>query len=128
MWNLATALAWSDLIHVKLWRKDGFSHSFYNFSKCNAFGENCIRTKFILHKIFFRMSVLSSSKTSWTFFNLRWKHCEKPFVGGHDHFEGKRASGGKNQYKLFYKKWGFEYFLCNNFFKKNNIFKNNREK
>ncbi len=27
-------------------------------------------------------------------------------MGGHDHFEGKRASGNKNQYKLFCKKGG----------------------
>ncbi len=27
MWNLGTVLAWSDLIHVTLWRNDGFSHS-----------------------------------------------------------------------------------------------------
>ncbi len=37
-------------------------------------------------------------------------------MGGHDHFEGKGVSDDKNQYKLFYKKLGFEYFSYNNFF------------
>ncbi len=118
MWNLVTVPAWSDLILVTLWRNDGFLHLFCNFSKSNVFDENFMRTKFILHKIFFQMSILSSSKTSWMFSNLRWKNCEKSLVGGHDHFEGKGASGDKNQYKLFCKKWGFEYFLHSNFFKK----------
>ncbi len=63
MWNLATAPVWSDLLHVTLWRNDWFLHSFCNFLKSNAFGENFIRTKFILHKIFFQMSTLSSRKT-----------------------------------------------------------------
>ncbi len=93
MWNLATVLAWSDLIHVTLRRNYGFLHSCCNFSKSNAFGENFIKTKFILHKIFFRMSLLSSRKPSRMFFNLCWKNCEKQFVWGHDHFEGK---GRKN--------------------------------
>ncbi len=53
-----------------LWRNDGFIHSFCNFSKSNAFNKNLIRTKFILHKIFFRMRILSSSKTSWMLINL----------------------------------------------------------
>ncbi len=44
---------WSDLIHVALWRNDGFLHSFHDFSKNNAFSENLIRTKFILQLIFF---------------------------------------------------------------------------
>ncbi len=118
MWNLVTAPARSDLIHVTLWRNDGIMHSFFNFSKSNAFGENFIRTKFFLHKIFFWMSILSSRKTSRMSFNLCWKNCEIPFVGGHDHFEGKGVPGNKNQYKFFCKKWGFKYFSCNNFFKK----------
>ncbi len=87
-----------------------------------------IRTKFILHKIFFRMSILLSSKTSWMFFNLWWKNCEKPFVGGCDHFEGKWASGYKNQYNLFCRKWGFKYFSFNNFLKKKTIFSKITEK
>ncbi len=69
---------WSDLIHITLWRNDGFIHSFHNFSKCNAFSENLIRTKFILHKIFYQMSMLSSSKTSWIFFAL---HSKTTFLG-----------------------------------------------
>ncbi len=101
MWNSATAPAWSDQIHVTLWRNDGFLHSLCNFSKNNAFGKNFIRTKFILHKIFFRMSILLRRKalrrkTSWMFFNLCWKNCDKPFVGGYDHFERKEVSGAKN--------------------------------
>ncbi len=131
MWNLATVPAWSDIIYIILWRNYEFLYSFCNFSKSNAFGENFIRTKFILHKILFRMSILSSRETSQMFFNLCWKSCEKPFVGRYDHFEGKGVPGDKNRYKLFCKKWGFEYFLCNNFFKKkknNNIFQNNRKK
>ncbi len=129
MWNLATAPAWSDLIRVTLWSNDGFLHSFCNFSKSNAFGKNFISTKFILHKIFFRMSILSSRKTLQIFFDLCWKNCENSFVGRRDHFEGKEASDDKNQYKLFCKKWVFEYFLYNNFFwKKTNIFQNNGKK
>ncbi len=122
MWNLATAPAWSDLIHVTLWRNNGLLQSFYNCTKSNAFGENFIRTKFILHKIFFRMSILPSKKTSLIFFSLFWKNCEKLFV----HFEGKGVSGNKNQYKLFCKKWVFKYFLHNNLKKqkKNYIFQN----
>ncbi len=34
------------------------------------------------------------------FFNLRWKNCEKSFVGGRDHFE-KGVAGDKNQYEHF---------------------------
>ncbi len=96
MWNLATAPARSDLIYVTSRRNDGFLHSFCNFSKSNAFGENFIRTKFILHNIFFWMSILSSRKTLRMFFNLHWKNCEKPFVGGHGHFDGKGVSSDKN--------------------------------
>ncbi len=44
-----------DLIHITLWRNDGFLHSFCNFSKSNTFSKNFIRTKFILHKIFFHV-------------------------------------------------------------------------
>ncbi len=97
MWNLATTPTWSDLICLTLWRNDAFLHPFCNFSKSNAFSKNLVRTKFILYKIFFRMSIFSSSKTAWIFFSLRWKNCEKPFVGGHDYFEGKWAFGDKNQ-------------------------------
>ncbi len=46
---------------------------------------------------------------------------------GHDDFKGKGASDNENQYNLFCRKQGFEYFLFNNFFE-NNIFQNNREK
>ncbi len=61
---------WSDSIHIVLWRNDGFLHSFHDFSKSNAFRKNLIRMEFILHKIFFRMNILSISKTLWMFFNL----------------------------------------------------------
>ncbi len=47
-----------------------FLQSFLNFSKSNAFGEHLIKMQFILHKIFFRMSILLSSKILWMFFNL----------------------------------------------------------
>ncbi len=60
-------------MHIALWRNDGFLHSFHDFSKSKAFSENLIRTKFILHKTFFQMSMLPSSKTSWLFFNLHSK-------------------------------------------------------
>ncbi len=124
MWNLATVSMWSDLIHVTLWRNDGFLHSFCNFSKSNAFGENFLRTKFILHKIFFQMSILSSRKTRADVLQFMLKNCKKPFVRGHDHFEGKGVSGDKNQFNLFCRKWGIEYFSFNNFFKqkKNNFY------
>ncbi len=104
-----------------------FLLSFRNFSKSNVFSENLMRMKFILHKIFFQMSILSSSATSWMFFNLHWKNCEKPFAGEHNHFEEKGASGDKNQYNLFCRKWGFDYFSFKNFFEKNNIFQHNWE-
>ncbi len=64
---------WSDSILIALWRNDGLLDSFYNFSNSNRFRENLIRTKFILHKIFFRMSILSCSKTLCMFFNLQSK-------------------------------------------------------
>ncbi len=63
------------------------------------------------------MRILSSSKTSCMFFNFCGKNCEKPFVGGHDHFE-KGACGDKNQYNLSCKKWGFQYFSFDFFQKK----------
>ncbi len=44
---------WSDSIHITLRRSDGILHSFHDLSKSNAFSENLIKTKFILHKIFF---------------------------------------------------------------------------
>ncbi len=61
-------------IHITISRNDEFLHSFCNLLKSNACGENLIRTKFMLHKIFFRMRILSSRKTSPMFFNLRWKN------------------------------------------------------
>ncbi len=64
---------WSDSIHIALWRNDVFLLSFRNFSKSNAFSKNLIRTKFIFHKIFFPMRILSSSKMSGMFFNLHLK-------------------------------------------------------
>ncbi len=48
---------------------------------------------------------------------------KSPFVGGHGRFEGRWASGDKNQYNLFCRHRRFEYFLSNNFFEKNNISK-----
>ncbi len=55
---------------------------------------------------------------------------KNPFVGGHDdRFEGRRASGDKNQYKFFCRHRCFEYFSFNNIFeKKNNIFQNEIQK
>ncbi len=100
MWNLATAPVWSYLICV-ISRRNEFLHSFCNFSKNNPFDKNFIRTKFILHEIFFRMSILSSRETSWMFFNLCWKNCEKLFVGGHDHFQGKRCLATKINVDFF---------------------------
>ncbi len=97
MWNLATAPAWSDLIHVSLWNH-GFLHSFCNSSKNNALGENFMKTKFILHKVFFQTSILLSRKTLWMLLNLCRKNCEKPFS---DQFEGRVVSNEKNQYKFF---------------------------
>ncbi len=40
-----------------------FLHLFHDCSKSNIFSENLIKTKFILHKISFRMSIFSSSET-----------------------------------------------------------------
>ncbi len=55
------------------------------------------------------------------------KTAKNLFVGGHDHFEGRGASGDKNQYNLFCRHRRFEYFSFNNFFEKNNIFQNESE-
>ncbi len=63
----------SDSIHIALWRNYGFLHLFHDFSKNYAFSENLIKTNFILHKIFFQMSILSNGKTLWMFFNLNLK-------------------------------------------------------
>ncbi len=63
---------WSDSIHIALW-SNGFLYSFHDFSKSNAFSKILIRTKYNLHKIFFQKSMLSSSKTSWMFFNFHQK-------------------------------------------------------
>ncbi len=46
------------------------------------------------------------------------KTAKNPFVGGHDCFEGKGASGDKNQYNLFGRHQRFEYFSFNNLFEK----------
>ncbi len=61
---------WSDSILIALWRNNVFLHSFRDFSKNNAFSANLMRTESILQKIFFRIGIPSSSKTSWMFFNL----------------------------------------------------------
>ncbi len=92
-------------------RDGGFLHSFCNFSKNSAFGENFIRTKFILHKLFFQMSILLSRKTLRMFFNLCWKNCEKPFVGGHDYFEGKRGVWRQKSIRTFFKEMRFWIFF-----------------
>ncbi len=60
---------WSNSIQIALRRNYGFLHSFHDFSKSNAFSKNLIRTKFILHKISFQMSILSNSRTSWMFYS-----------------------------------------------------------
>ncbi len=39
-------------------------------------------------------------------------------MGGYDCFEGKRASGDKNQCNLFSRKLGFAYFSFYSFFEK----------
>ncbi len=48
---------------------------------------------------------------------------ETPFLDGHNCFEGKGPSRNKNQYNLFCRKWGFEYFSL--FFEKTIFFLNN---
>ncbi len=53
---------WPDSIQIALWKHRGFLHSFHDFSKSNAFSENLTRMKFILHKIFFHMSILQAAK------------------------------------------------------------------
>ncbi len=60
--------------------------------------------------------------------NIFGENCEKPFVGGHDRFAGRRTPGDKNQCNLFCRRRRFEYFLSNNFFEKNNIFQSISEK
>ncbi len=56
------------------------------------------------------------------------KTVKNQFVGGHDRFEEREASADKNQYNLFYRHCGLEYFSFNNFFEKKKIFRNNSEK
>ncbi len=52
--------------------------------------------------------------------SLFGKNWEKPFEREHDCFEGKGASGDKNQYDSFFfcRKRGFEYSSFKNFLKK----------
>ncbi len=64
---------WSDSVCLLMEKWRIFTFIPWFLSKGNAFNENFIRTKFILRKIFFRMSILSSSKTLWMFFNLHFK-------------------------------------------------------
>ncbi len=64
---------WPNSIHLALWRNYGFSHSFRDFSKSNAFNEKLIKMMFTLHKIFFRMSIFSSSRTLRMLFDLHLK-------------------------------------------------------
>ncbi len=101
-----------------LWRNDGFLHSFCNFSKNDAFGKNSSRTKFILHEIFFRLSILSSRLTSWCS-SIYVKKIAKTIGRRTWPFCREGVSGVKNQYNVFCRCWGFEYFSYNNFFKKN---------
>ncbi len=56
------------------------------------------------------------------------KMAKNPFVGGRGHYEGRGASGDKNQYNLFCRHRRSKYFSSNNFFKKNIIFQNISEK
>ncbi len=46
------------------------------------------------------------------------KTAKNPFVGGHNRFEGRGASGDKNQCNLFCRHRRFEYFSIDNFFEK----------
>ncbi len=118
IWNLATVPAWSDLIYVTLWRNDGFSHSFYNFSKVMHLAKILLEQSLFAIKFSFEWVYFQTKKPRCMFFNLCWKNCEKPFTRGHDHFEGKGSSGDKNQYKLFCKKWDFKDFYKTIFSKK----------
>ncbi len=97
MWNLATASAWSDLIQVTLWRNDGFLHSFCNFSKSNAFGENFIRTKFILHKNFFSNECTFEQENLALCSSIYVEKIEKKnrFCNERDYFEEKGVSSDK---------------------------------
>ncbi len=113
---------------LTLLRNNGFLHSFRNFWKSNAFSKNLIRTNFILHKSFFRMSIFSSSKISWMFFNLRWRNCKKHLWEDISLLRGRGRLVAKINITLFCRKWGFEYFSLKNFFKKKNTFQNNAEK
>ncbi len=72
--------------HIALWRNYGFPHSFHDSSKSNAFRKILIRTEFILHEIFFRMSILSTSKTSWMFFNLNFKNDTSRFSAYNNYY------------------------------------------
>ncbi len=47
---------------------------------------------------------------------------QKTASGAQVPFEGKKASGNENEYKLFYGKWGLEYFIGLQFFRKKAIF------
>ncbi len=55
------------------------------------------------------------------------KTAKNPFVGGHDRFEVRGASGDKNQHILFCRHRRFKYFYLTTFSKKNNIFQNIRK-
>ncbi len=51
-----------------------------------------------------------------------------PFVGGHNHFEGRKTSGDKNQYNLFVGISILNIFYLTTFSKKSNVFQNVIEK
>ncbi len=70
------APAWSDLIHVTLWRMMDFGIYSVISQKVIHLLQNFVRTKCILRKIFFRISILWSHKTLWMLYNLRWKNCK----------------------------------------------------
>ncbi len=88
-----------------------FLHSFCNFLKSNVFGKNFIRTEFILHKIFFRMSILSSRKTLRMFFNLCWKKLWKIICGRTWPFWGEGSVWRRKSMETFLKKMRFWIFF-----------------
>ncbi len=109
-----------DLIHVALWRNDGFLHSFCNFWKSNAFGENFIRTKFILYEIFFWMSILLRRKTSQDVLQWLLKKLRKTICGRTWPFWREEDVWHKNQYTFFVRNEVLNFFLYNSLSNKKN--------
>ncbi len=82
-----------------------------------------INGTFFITKEVLNIWLFSSFFKKKPYFLRKW---QKTVSGAQVFPDAKGAFVDENEYKLFYGKWGFEYFFINNFFKKSNIFRENR--